>query len=82
MTDNSTFTLKEKYLFWRKKWLCEHILSIIIFAIITVLMFVGIAVIKDDWTYGCFLPIVFIAEYMFFRNRMMIYIENKVYVKL
>lgn len=79
MADDSTFTLKEKYAFWRKKWLREHISSIVIITVIIILAFVCIAFYNDDYWICSFMPIAFVVEYMLFRNRMMVYIENKVY---
>ena len=81
--DNSTFTLKEKIAFFKKKWLKEHIATIVL----CVVAWIGIII----WTalklrgtdaypllgaIGSMLAILF---YVVLRNRMMIYVEDHAY---
>ena len=81
--DNSTFTLKEKIAFFKKKWLREHIAAIVL----CIVAWIGIIV----WTaqksrgsdayqllgaIGSMLGILF---YVVLRNRMMIYVEDHAY---
>ena len=81
--DNSTFTLKEKIAFFKKKWLKEHIATIVL----CVVSWIGIII----WTalklrgtdaypllgaIGSMLAILF---YVVLRNRMMIYVEDHAY---
>ena len=81
--DNSTFTLKEKIAFFKKKWLKEHIATIVL----CVVSWIGIII----WTalklrgtdaypllgaIGSMLTILF---YVVLRNRMMIYVEDHAY---
>lgn len=81
--DNSTFTLKEKIAFFKKKWLKEHIATIVL----CVVAWIGIIVWtaqklrgSDAYpllgTIGSMLAILF---YMVLRNRMMIYVEDHAY---
>ena len=81
--DNSTFTLKEKIAFFEKKWMKEHIATIVL----CVVSWIGIII----WTalklrgtdaypllgaIGSMLAILF---YVVLRNRMMIYVEDHAY---
>lgn len=83
--DNSTFTLKEKIAFFKKKWLKEHIATIAL----CVVAWIGIIVwtaqkLRGSDAYqllgaiGSMLAILF---YVVLRNRMMIYVEDCVYQK-
>ena len=81
--DNSTFTLKEKIAFFKKKWLKEHISAIVL----CVAIWVGVIVLLALKTRGTdifplmgaiggLLAVVF---YVILYNRMMIYVENRAY---
>ena len=81
--DNSTFTLKEKIAFFKKKWLKEHIAAIVL----CVMAWIGIIVwtaqkLRGSDAYqllgaiGSMLAILF---YVVLRNRMMAYVENRAY---
>ena len=81
--DNSTFTLKEKIAFFKKKWLKEHIATIVL----CVVAWIGIIVwtaqkLRGSDAYpllgaiGSMLAILF---YVVLRNRMMIYVEDHAY---
>ena len=81
--DNSTFTLKEKIAFFKKKWLKEHIATIVL----CVVAWIGIIVwtaqkLRGSDAYpllgaiGSMLAILF---YVVLRNRMMVYVENHTY---
>ena len=81
--NNSTFTLKEKIAFFKRKWLHEHISTIVL----CVVAWIGIIVWtaqklqgSDAYpllgTIGSMLAIIF---YMVLRNRMMIYVEDHAY---
>lgn len=81
--ENSTFTLKERIEFFKKKWKKEHISKfiscfIIWFVIIIVLKLqdVGFGVIAA--TAGMSAMLLYIILY----NQMMIYVENKVYKRI
>ena len=81
--DNSTFTLKEKIAFFKKKWLREHISTIAL----CIVAWIGIIVwtaqkLRGSDAYpllgaiGSMLAILF---YVVLRNRMMIYVEDHAY---
>lgn len=81
--DNSTFTLKEKIVFFKKKWLKEHIATIVL----CVAVWIGIIV----WTVqklrgtdaypllGAIGSMLAILLYVVLHNRMMIYMEDHAY---
>ena len=72
--NNSTFTLKEKIVFFKKKWLHEHISTIVL----CVVAWIGIMI--DSYALlgaiGSMLAILF---YVVLYNRMMVYVENHAY---
>lgn len=81
--DNSTFTLKEKIAFFKKKWLHEHIstIALCIVAWIGIIIWTALKLRGSDvypllGTIGSMLAIIF---YMVLRNRMMIYVEHRAY---
>ena len=81
--DNSTFTLKEKIAFFKKKWLHEHIstIALCIVAWIGIIIWTALKLRGSDaypllGTIGSMLAIIF---YMVLRNRMMIYVEDHAY---
>ena len=81
--NNSTFTLKEKIAFFKKKWLHEHIATIVlcIVAWIGIIIWTALKLRGSDaypllGTIGSMLAILF---YVVLRNRMMAYVENRAY---
>ena len=81
--NNSTFTLKEKIAFFKKKWLHEHIstIALCIVAWIGIIIWTALKLRGSDaypllGTIGSMLAIIF---YMVLRNRMMIYVEDHAY---
>ena len=81
--DNSTFTLKEKIAFFKKKWLKEHIATIVLHVVawIGIIVWTAQKLRGSDaypllGTIGSMLAIIF---YMVLRNRMMIYVEDHAY---
>ena len=81
--DNSTFTLKEKIAFFKKKWLKEHIATIVL----CVAAWIGIIVwtaqkLRGSDAYpllGAISSMLAILFYVVLRNRMMVYVENHTY---
>ena len=75
---SSSFTLKERMDYWRKKWLRDNLFCIILAAVVvSVFLVLGIIRKNDD-----FYLIAFaggFAEYIFFNNRMKAYIERKAF---
>lgn len=81
--DNSIFTLKEKIAFFKKKWLHEHILTIVLCAVawIGIIIWTSLKLRGSDayvlsGAIGSMLAILF---YVVLRNRMMIYVEDHAY---
>lgn len=81
--NNSTFTLKEKITFFKKKWLREHIATFVLCAV----AWIGIMVLLTSKTrgndifpilgaVGSLLAVLF---YVVLYNRMMAYVENRAY---
>lgn len=84
--NNSTFTLKEKITFFKKKWLKEHIATIVL----CVITWIGIIIlIALKTTLGSDIPLLLgviggllaTLFYLLLYNRMMAFVENCVYSK-
>lgn len=80
--ENSTFTLKEKISFFKKKWLKEHIFTFVLYFLIwlgvaVALKFQGV----DSGIMGAICGLLPVLFYEILYNRMMIYVEGKVYKK-
>lgn len=81
--NNSTFTLKEKITFFKKKWLREHIATFVLCAV----AWIGIMVLLTSKARGNdILPILgavgsllAVLFYVVLYNRMMAYVENRAY---
>ena len=81
--ENSSFTLKEKIYFYKKKWLKEHIFSNIMsfifwLAVIILLKFQNINIYLLGSISGILTVFIYTLKY----NQMMIYVEDKVYKKI
>lgn len=81
--NNSTFTLKEKIVFFKKKWLHEHISTIVLCVVAWIGVIIWTAVkLRGSDSYpllgaiGSMLAILF---YVVLYNRMMVYVENHAY---
>lgn len=79
--ENSSFTLKEKIEFYKKKWLKEHLfeigISIIGWIIIMIVFY------KNKFEIGRIMggPLVF-SIYTLWYNKMMIYVENRAFKRI
>lgn len=81
--NNSTFTLKEKISFFKKKWLKEHIATIVLCFLtwVATIVLLGLKL-KENGAFellgaaGSMLAILF---YVLLYNRMMTYVENRAY---
>lgn len=74
----TSFSLKEREKYWKSKWLREHIALMLVWAIILLnalvwLYFSGNMLLAPVWSGLC------IAAYVFLRNKMIIYVEDKIY---
>ena len=81
--DNSTFTLKEKITFFKKKWLHEHIstIALCVVAWIGIIIWTALKLRGSDFyallgAIGSMLAILF---YVVLYNRMMAYVEHRAY---
>jgi transcriptional regulator with XRE-family HTH domain len=77
LTDSS-FSLKERTDFWRRKWLKDHLLTNIVLSVLLIIMvIVGISI-SSPLIIGS-APFLAVVTYMIRRNDMMIYVENNLY---
>ncbi len=81
--DNSTFTLKEKIAFFKKKWLREHLAAIVLCAAAWIGLVIWLALkLRGSDAYallgaiGSMLAMLF---YVVLYNRMMAYVEHRAY---
>ena len=78
--NNSTFTLKERIAFFKKKWRKEHISTIIVCTVAWIVLIVALKIqgveIYLCGTIGGLLAVLF---YVVLYNRMMAYVENHAY---
>ncbi|MGB4713951.1 MAG: helix-turn-helix domain-containing protein [Defluviitoga tunisiensis] len=75
---SSSFTLKEKIEFYKKKWLKEHIVFMVMLAVIIVAMLVAGVIMKNSVVIAIavvLFPVFHVIRY----NSMMIYVERSVY---
>lgn len=75
---SSSFTLKEKIEFYKKKWLKEHIAFMVMLAVIIVAMLVAGVIMKNSVIIAIavvLFPVFHVIRY----NSMMIYVERSVY---
>lgn len=78
LSRESCFSRKEQEDFWRKKWQREHRALLVLCVLISVLLLVyliyrGEALLAGLW------PTAALTEFALIRNKMMIYVENKLY---
>ena len=81
--NNSTFTLKETIAFFKKKWLHEHIATIVLCVVAWISIIIWTALkLRDSNSYallgatGGLLAVLF---YVMLYNRMTVYVENHAY---
>lgn len=81
--NNSAFTLKEKIAFFKKKWLREHIATIVLCIVAWLSIMIWAAQKLKDSNYfvllGAIGSVLAVLFYVFLYNRMMIYVENNAY---
>lgn len=77
--NNSTFTLKEKIAFFKKKWLREHIATIAICVVVWIGIMLWVALNNYYALLGAIGSILAILFYVVLYNRMMAYVENNAY---
>lgn len=81
--NNSAFTLKEKIAFFKKKWLHEHIATIVLCIVAWLSIMIWAAQKLKDSNYfvllGAIGSILALLFYVVLYNRMMAYVENHAY---
>lgn len=81
--ENSTFTLKDKIIFYKRKWLKEHVARIVLNIVFWILVVIILKMKYKLEGYiigtigGILAPLLYAINY----NKMMIYVENRVYNK-
>ena len=78
VSKNSAFSLKEKSTFWKKKWFKEHMALIILCAAAFIAVCVY-AYVKKYIIVISLTPIIGGGIYAYLRNKMMAYVERKIY---
>ena len=77
-TSTSTFSLKERKSFFKKKWRREHFSLFAVLALILIAAVVFPLVFHKPWLLGI-ATLVALVEYGFQNNRMMVYVEKCLY---
>lgn len=77
--NSSTFTLKEKITFFKKKWLREHIATIVLCVVVWIIIMLWIALNNSYALLGAIGSILTLLFYVVLYNRMMAYVENHAY---
>ena len=77
--NNSTFTLKEKIAFFKKKWLREHIATIVLCIVVWIGIMLWVALNNSYALLGAIGSILALLFYVVLYNRMMAYVENHAY---
>jgi len=81
--ENSSFTLKEKIDFYKKKWKKEHISKIIICFISWIVLIIALKFQNvQNYIIGTIAGMLSILFYIVLYNQMMIYVENNAYKKI
>lgn len=75
---DSSFTVKEQSAYWKRKWLKEHIALIVSCGLITICLFFWAWYMFLPWLCGA-CPLLCLTVYALLHNRMMIYIEDRIY---
>lgn len=77
----SSFSLKDKIVFYKKKWLKEHIADMVLIAICIIGVFVTGIVFKKE-VLVCAAMLMFVLGHCWRNNTMMSYVENHAYDSL
>lgn len=81
--ENSSFTLKEKIDFYKKKWRKEHIFKIILSFISWIVLILALKFQNVDfYLIGTIAGMLAVLFYIILYNQMMIYVENNAYRKI
>ena len=81
--ENSSFTLKEKIDFYKKKWKKEHISKMVLCFISLIILIVALKFQNVEiYIIGTIVGMLSILFYIVLYNQMMIYVENNAYKKI
>ena len=81
--ENSSFTLKEKINFYKKKWKKEHISKMILCFISWIVLIIALKFQNvEGYIIGTIAGMLSILFYILLYNQMMIYVENNAYRKI
>lgn len=81
--ENSSFTLKEKISFYKKKWKKDHISKIILCCISWVVLIIALKFQNvEGYIIGTIAGMLAMLFYIILYNQMMIYVENNAYKKI
>ena len=81
--ENSSFTLKEKIEFYKKKWKKEHISKFVLCFISWLVLIIALKLQNVEiYIIGTIAGILAILFYIVLYNQMMIYVENNAYKKI
>ncbi len=75
---SNAFSVGERIKFWEAKWIREHV-AIIVIAVVFVFAWLCVGVALSLPAVSSFTPIIGLIVYVVIRNRMMIYVEGKVF---
>lgn len=75
---NSSFSLKERTDFWKRKWKKEHLLTNVLLAVIPVILFAAGILLSKPFATGL-APVFALILFMKRRNDMMSYVEHRLY---
>ena len=82
--ESSTFGIHEKMKFFKNKWMKEHIFLFVILGIVFVGLLFAAYLCLGEWKAvgGSTVCLAAVCTYGYLRNKMMIYVENRVYGKM
>lgn len=81
--ENSAFTLKEKMVFYKKKWRKEHINKMILCSISWIVLIIALIFQNVEiYIIGTVSGMLAVLFYVVLYGQMMIYVENNVYKKI
>lgn len=78
MKSKSSFSIKEKMDFFKKKWMKEHVALIVFLALVVVVVFI-VGIIKELPLVIGGTPVLVLICYAWAHNKMMIYVEGNVF---
>lgn len=74
----NTFSPEERKAYFKKKWRSEHVLLLTVLCIIVLLIAILPFLLEKPWLAG-FAPIAAIVAHCYQNNKMMAYVEHKLY---